>query len=85
MKDAVRPDPETCRSSPWLAELDCPAMTNTSPTPTCGILQGLAQDILKVGVVRGVANRVKIVVRHVKLQGKRAIGGLSRDILMAKI
>ncbi|KAI9549217.1 hypothetical protein GHT06_007204 [Daphnia sinensis] len=59
--------------------------TTAQQTPTCGILQGLAQDILKVGVVRGVANRVKIVVRHVKLQGKRAIGGLSRDILMAKI
>ena len=23
-------------ASPWLAELDCPATTNTSPTPTCG-------------------------------------------------
>ena len=49
--------------------------TTAQQTPTCGILQGLAQDILKVGVVRGVANRVKIVVRHVKLLGKVQLKG----------
>src|SRR5205823_3393012 len=31
---ATRPVLVVCFSAPWLVEFDCPAMTNTSPTPT---------------------------------------------------
>src|SRR5262249_43058045 len=31
---ATRPVLVVCVSAPWLAEFDCPATTNTSPTPT---------------------------------------------------